>query len=141
MQWFQTEAGCLATAHTWMVPGEAPMVTITLAGIRNEHWRRELGRGQAVSPLHARLYITRGVQHHARGDEALRLLLTCPTQIDPDINPWGDCDMLKVILGGEKFYLKVDCYARSWEPNEASENTDCDNMTTRVFTCMLANEY
>lgn len=117
------------------------MITITLTGIRNEHWRRELGRGQAVSPLYARLFITRGVQYHQRGDEALRLLLTCPTQIDPGINPWGDCDMLRGILDGEIFYLKVDCYARGWEPNEASLDPAEDDLTTRVFTCMLASEY
>ena len=66
------------------------MIMITIAGIRNERWRRELGRGQAVSPLYARLYVTRGVHHHPRGAEALRYLLTCPPQIDPGINPWGD---------------------------------------------------
>lgn len=117
------------------------MVMITLAGIRNEHWRRLLSLEHPVSPLYARLFVTRGVHHHPRGYEALRELLTCPAQTDTDINPCGDCDMLKVALGGDTFYLKVDCYARSWEPNEASENPDCDDMTTRVFTCMLASEY
>jgi len=117
------------------------MVMITLAGIRNERWRRQLGGGQAGSPLYARLYITRGVQHHPRGVEALRKLLTCPPQIDPAVNPWGDCDLLKVVLDGDTFYLKVDCYARSWNPNEASEDPANDEMTTRVYTCMLASEY
>ena len=117
------------------------MVVITIAGIRNEGWRRELGRGQAVSPLYARLYITRGVHYHPQGHEALRYLLTCPPQTDPGINPWGDCDMLKVVHGGDTFYLKVDCYARSWDPNEASEDPDNDELTTRVFTCLLASEY
>ena len=117
------------------------MIVITIAGIRNERWRRELGRRQAVSPLYARIYITRGVQNHPQGDQALRELLTCPTQIDPAINPWGDCDMLKVVHGGDTFLLKVDCYARSWDLNEASEDPDNDELTTRVFTCMLAGEY
>jgi hypothetical protein len=81
------------------------MVMITIAGIRNERWRRELGRGQAVSPLYARLFITRGVQHHPRGHEALRYLLTCPPQIDPAVNPWGECDLLKVVLDRNTFYL------------------------------------
>jgi hypothetical protein len=117
------------------------MVMITIAGIRNERWRRELGRGQAVSPLYARLFITRGVQHHPRGHEALRYLLTCPPQIDPAVNPWGECDLLKVVLDRNTFYLKVDCYARSWEPSEASEDPANDEMTTRVYTCLLASEY
>ncbi|WP_043484742.1 DUF3768 domain-containing protein [Geothrix fermentans] len=117
------------------------MVMITLAGIRNEHWRRQLGGGQAVSPKYARLYITRGVQHHPRGAEALRKLLTCPPQIDPAVNPWGDCDLLKVVLDGETFYLKADCFARSWNPCEASEDPANDERTTRVYTCMLASEY
>jgi hypothetical protein len=117
------------------------MVTITLAGIRNEHWRRLLSGEHPVSPLYARLYVTRGVHHHPRGYEALRMLLTCPTQIDPAINPWGDCDMLRVTLGGDTFYLKVDCFGRSWDLTEASPDPACDDMTTRVFTCMLASEY
>lgn len=117
------------------------MAMITHAGIRNEYWRRRLGRGEIVYPRYARLYITRGVQHHPRGTEALRKLLTCPPQIDPAVNPWGYCDLLKVVLDGDTFYLKVDCYARSWHPNEASENPADDEQTTRVYTCMLASEY
>ena len=118
------------------------MVLITIAGIRNEHWRRQLGRGQAISPRHARLYCTRGVLHHPCGNEALTELLTCPTQIDPGINPWGDCDMLKTVQGGDTFYLRVDCYAATWgTPSEASEDSASDELTTRVFTCMLASEY
>jgi len=49
--------------------------------------------------------------------------------------------LLKVELGGDTFLLKVDCYARSWEPNEASEDPANDEMTTRVYTCLLASEY
>lgn len=117
------------------------MVLITHAGIRNERWRKLLSLEHPVSPLYARLYVTRGVHHHPRGYEALRMLLTCPTQSDPGINPWGDCDMLKVVLDGDTFYLKVDCYARSWNPCEASEDPADDEKTTRVYTCMLASEY
>lgn len=43
--------------------------------------------------------------------------------------------------GRDTFLLKVDCYARRWEPNEASEDPADDEKTTRVCTCMLANEY
>lgn len=118
------------------------MVMITNAGIRNEYWRRRMGRGEIVNPRYARLYITRGVQHHPYGEIALRELLTCPTQIHPDINPWGGCDLLKTVQGGETFYLKVDCYAATWgTPEEASEDSSDDELTTRVYTCMLASEY
>ena len=67
----------------------------------------------------------------------MRELLTCPTQIDPGVNPSGECDLLKVVLDGETFYLKVDCYARNWEPSEVSEDPANDEKTTRVYTCML----
>ncbi len=118
------------------------MTLITIAGIRNEHWRRELSLGHPISPRYARLYITMGVQHHPRGTEALRHLLTCPPQIAPAINPWGECDMLKVVLGGDTFFLKVDCYAATWgNPEEASEDSADDEKTTRVYTCLLASDY
>ncbi len=118
------------------------MITITMTGIRNEHWRRELGRGEAVPPRYARLFVTRGIQHHPRGMEALRKLLNCPPQTNPDINPWGDCDLLRVTLDGEAFLLKVDCYAATWgTPEEASGVPSNDEVTTRVYTCMLASEY
>ncbi len=118
------------------------MILITMTGIRNEHWRRELGRGQAVPLRYARLYVTQGIQHHPRGVEALQKLLTCPPQTEPEINPWGECDLLRVPLAGETFLLKVDCYAATWGyPEDASEDPADDERTTRVFTCMLASEY
>lgn len=118
------------------------MVLITIAGIRNEHWRRQLGSGEPVLARYARLYVTRGVEHHLYGQEALKELLTCPPQIQPDVNPWGECDLLKTVQGGETFYLKVDCYAAtSGSPEEASCDPAVDDMTTRVYTCMLASEY
>lgn len=118
------------------------MVMITIAGIRNEYWRKKLGCGEIVPPRYARLMVTRGALHHPQGENALRELLTCPPQTHPDINPWGECDLLKTVQGGETFYLKVDCYAAtSGSAEEASCDPAVDEMTTRVYTCMLASEY
>ncbi len=118
------------------------MVMITNAGIRNEYWRRRLGRGEIVFPHYARLYCTPGVLNHPMGQQALKELLTCPPQVHPDINPWGECDLLKTVQGGDTFYLKVDCFAATWgTPEEASPDPAKDDPTTRVYVCMLANEY
>jgi hypothetical protein len=117
------------------------MARITPVGIRNEYWRRRLMIGLMPPPKHVRLFVTAGVEQHPRGIEALAVLLTGATQMDEDINPSGDCDMLKATLGADTFYLKVDCYAAGEDLKEASEDPADDEKTTRVFTCLLAGEY
>jgi hypothetical protein len=61
--------------------------------------------------------------------------------MDEGSNPWGDCDLLVAELGGTRFFLKVDTYARAEELQYFSEDPADDELTTRVMTCMLASEY
>jgi len=117
------------------------MVKITPTGIRNEYWRGRLSQNVMTPQRYARLYITRGVKSHPRWIEALAALLAGPAQMHRDINPWGDCDMLKVVLDGDTFYLKVDHYAPGEELKLGSDDPADDEKTTRVFTCLLADEY
>ena len=117
------------------------MAQINDVGRRNEYWMARLANGPAPEPQFARLFITRGANLHPRGMEALRLLLDGPTQDHDDIDPYGDRDMRKVTLDGTKFYLKVDCYAPADDLQWGSESPEDDAKTTRVFTCLLADEY
>lgn len=117
------------------------MAQLSPTGQRNEFWRGRLAKGPAPAPRYARLLLTRGVQAHPRGMEALAELLSGPTQDHEDIDPYGDRDMRKVTLGGDKFYLKVDCYAPDEDLQWGSEAPEDDEKTTRVFTCLLADEY
>jgi len=116
-------------------------VKITPTGIRNEYWRGLLSQDVRTPQHYARLYLTRGVKSHPLWCEALAALLAGPAQMDERINPWGDCDMQKVSLGGETFYLKVDCYGKADPMDQGSEDSADDEKTIRVFTCMLASEY
>lgn len=116
-------------------------VKITPTGIRNEYWRGQLKQDVRVSQQYARLYMTRGVQNHRQGLKAVAYLLAGPAQMDEGINPWGDCDMLKVSLAGETFYLKVDCYGKAESIDQGTDDPADDEKTIRVFTCLLASEY
>jgi hypothetical protein len=116
-------------------------VKITPTGIRNEYWRGQLKQDVRVPQQYARLYMTRGVKNHPMWTQALAALLAGPAQMDEGINPWGDCDMLKVSLGGETFYLKVDCYGKAETMDQGTEDPTDDEKTIRVFTCLLASEY
>ncbi|GEM_PF-2765985 len=116
-------------------------VKISPTGIRNEFWRGQLKQDVRVPRHYARIYLTRGVKNHPMWMEALAALLAGPAQMDEGINPWGDCDMLKVSLGGEIFYLKVDCYGKAESMDQGTEDPADDERTIRVFTCLLASEY
>lgn len=116
------------------------MSAINEIGLRNEHWRAQLGTFKADT-RYARLLMTRGVSNHPRGWEAIVKLLRGPEQSHDDIDPRGERDMLKLELGGTKFYLKVDMYARAEELQFFSEDPADDEKTVRVFTVLLADEY
>jgi len=116
-------------------------VKISATGIRNEYWRKLIGEGIRPPHRYARLYCTRGVRHHPLGMQALTALLEGPAQMDRDINPRGDCDMLKVSAGGDTFYLTVGCHGKGMEMDLPSRDPADDEATVRIFTCMLSSEY
>jgi len=116
-------------------------VQISPTGIRNEFWRRMILAGVRNPPRYVQFIISEGVRAHPQGTKAMGYLLTCPAQMDRDINPLGDCNLLRVIWASEIFYLKVECFAADGQLQRPSEDPSDDQKTTRVFTCMLASEY
>jgi hypothetical protein len=73
--------------------------------------------------------------------EAVAALLCGPEQDSDDIDPRGERDMLMLTLGETKFYLKWDMYAAEEELRFYSEDPADDQVTTRVATILLADEY
>jgi hypothetical protein len=110
-------------------------------GLRNEFWRRQFALGTLPPPRFARLFITRGVELHPRGMEALAELLGGPEQSHPDIDPHHERDMRKVVLDGTTFFMKWDYYSIEGDLDCGSEDPSDDLVTTRVATVLLAEEY
>lgn len=117
------------------------MIQISPTGLRNEFWRRRLLLSGSTPPRYARIRLTEGAHQHPKMVEAVFRLLSCPLQGSEDINPRGDCDLHRLVLGGEVFYLKVDCYAYQGDLRFLSSDPTDDEKTTRIYTCMLASEY
>src|SRR5215468_10925813 len=57
----------------------------------------------------------------------------------PDNDPYGEHDFGSFILVGRKFFWKIDYYDK--EMQWGSENPADSEITTRVLTVMLAEEY
>lgn len=132
---------CSASTAWRRVGAEAPMVQISPTGLRNEYWRRRLLLSGSTPPGYAKIFLTRGLYEHPKLVDVIFRLLSCPVQMGEDINPYGDCDLLKLVMEGETFYLKVNCCASDGDLKLGSDDPTDDEKTTRVFTCMLASEY
>ena len=117
------------------------MVQISAQGMRNEHWRRRLLLGLMVPERYASVIVSEEMERHPYGQEALAALLTGPTQIDPVVNRDGDCDWLRTIIDGESFDLFVSCFAQGEGRSRGSDDASDDDLTTRIYSCMLADEY
>jgi hypothetical protein len=87
-----------------------------------------------------RILITSGVI--ARGTEfqqrALGLLQTYAA-FDADNDPYGEHDFGALVCEGEKLFFKIDYYDRGLK--EHSPDASDPDLTTRVLTLMLADEY
>jgi hypothetical protein len=57
----------------------------------------------------------------------------------PDNDPYGEHDFGTVTVSGTKCFWKIDYYDNKME--FGSEDPTNPNVTTRVLTIMLANEY
>ncbi|GLH74759.1 hypothetical protein GETHLI_32610 [Geothrix limicola] len=117
------------------------MVQITPTGMRNEYWRRRLLCGLMVPERYARVIVSDEMQSHPHGQEALARLLTGPAQLDPVVNAEGDCDWLRVVVAGESFDLLVSCFAQGEGRRRGSDDPSDDDLTTRIYSCMLTEEY
>ncbi len=114
------------------------MVQLSPTGIRNEFWRKRLLVGLMVPERYASVFVDPEVEQHPCGMEALALLLTGPTQLDPAINN-GDCDWLRTTVRGVTFHLLVSCFAQGEPKRRGSDDFADDDVTTRVYACMLAD--
>ena len=116
------------------------MVQISAVGLKNEYWRRRLFLSDSTPPRYARIRLTEAAHRHPKMVEAVFRLLSCPAQMDEEFNPNGDCDLLRLVLDGETFLLKVDCFAYQGDSKISSDDPTDDEKTTRIYTCMLAWE-
>jgi hypothetical protein len=94
-----------------------------------------------VPERYATVWISEGAREHPGALEALARLLTCPVQVDPEINREGDCDWLRTIIDGVDFDLFVNCYAHGEQPKRGSGDPSDDDLTTRLYSLMLSSEY
>ena len=70
--------------------------------------------------------------------EALRQVATF-SEFTPDNDPHGEHDFGSFTLVGRKFFWKIDYYDK--EMQHGSDNPSDPDVTTRVLTLMLAEEY
>ena len=117
------------------------MIHISAQGVRNEFWRRRLLLGLMVPERYASVMVSEEMQGHPSGLEALSRLLTGPAQLDPVVNAEGDCDWLRVVVQGKSFDLFVTCLAQGEHRRRGSDDPSDDDLTTRIYSCMLSDEY
>ena len=117
------------------------MVQITPTGMRNEYWRRRLLLGLMVPERYATVQVSEEMEQNPKCQEALARLLTGPAQMDSVVNAEGDCDWLRVVVAGESFDLFVSCFAQGGRYRRSSDDPGDDDLTTRIYSCMLSDEY
>jgi len=79
----------------------------------------------------------------ALGPEKVAALIAQVTSFDAfseDNDPYGEHDFGSVTLDGEKYFWKIDYYAKA-DPNMGSEDPSDEMVTERVLTLMRTDEY
>jgi hypothetical protein len=115
------------------------MVQISPTGVRNEYWRRRLLLGLMVPERYAAVMVPPEIEKHPGLVDALAYLLTCQPQMDPVLNQDGDCDWLQCTVAGITFNLFVSCFAQGEVMERGSDDFADDEVTTRIFSCVLAH--
>lgn len=75
-------------------------------------------------------------------DDTRAAVFTAVMQYDDfteDNDPYGEHDFGKVVVDGQDFFFKIDCYDLTM--HFGSDNPADPAITTRVLTIMLASEY
>lgn len=114
-------------------------VAITPTGEANNRFRAEVLLGR---PGHHRILSTLGIQAlgPAVVQEILHQVLVFPDQsFRESFDPYGDRDFIVVHSQGQKVWAKIDTYDLSMK--WMSENPADDEVTVRVLTLMLPDEY
>ena len=94
---------------------------------------RQTGRG-------GRIMITQGIQ--ALGEQAVAAIIAKVRAFDaftPDNDPYGEHDFGKIVHDGQKVFWKMAYYDKAME--YGSPDPSDPNVTTRIMTVMLADEY
>jgi hypothetical protein len=101
---------------------------------------RELNDQLRINHQGGRLVMTRGVASLSlRQQTAMFMLLRSFTAFDTDNDPYGEHDMGSLELGTISVLWKIDYY--DGELQFASPDPADPDVTTRVLTLMLAEEY
>jgi len=84
--------------------------------------------------------MTRGVQSLGQ-DTVYKIMdaVRSADHFDPDNDPYGEHDFGSVTVDGNKYFWKIDYYDQ--ELKFHSPDKSDSNVTTRVLTIMLAEEY
>jgi hypothetical protein len=108
---------------------------VSTARIRNLNDAFRTAPGQA-----AHVYVTRGIAAMPIEQQA-HILQRVRSFADftPDNDPWGEHDFGSFEHAGKKIFWKIDCYDR--DLNYGSPDPSDENITERVLTVMLAEEY
>ena len=102
---------------------------------------RELNDAFRTAPGHAvHVYVTRGIAAMPLEEQAdIMRRVRAFTAFTQDNDPWGEHDFGSFEHAGKTIFWKVDCYDR--DLNYGSPDPADENVTTRVMTVMLAEEY
>ncbi|MCV6600245.1 MAG: DUF3768 domain-containing protein [Cohaesibacter sp.] len=90
--------------------------------------------------LTGRVVMTRGIQELPEATrERVFSLVRCYSDFDAGNNPHGERDFGAFELGGESYFWKIDYYDN--DLTYLNPNPENPNVTIRVLTIMLADEY
>ena len=62
-------------------------------------------------------------------------------QFDAENDPYGEHDFGYLTFNSEKYYFKIDYYAKGSNYQRGSEDPSNESITTRIITLMRADEY
>jgi hypothetical protein len=95
---------------------------------------------RAASKGVARVYITRGIASMALEQQAeIMRRVRDFSAFTPDNDPHGEHDFGSFEFAGKTIFWKIDCY--DCDLNYGSPDPADENVTERVLTVMLAEEY
>jgi hypothetical protein len=101
---------------------------------------RELNDAFRASPIGGKIMLTLGVQALSDQDHATALAqVRTFSAFTPDNDSHGEHDFGAFDVGGEKLFWKIDYFDPSYELG--SDDAADPNVTRRVLTIMLADEY
>jgi hypothetical protein len=101
---------------------------------------RKLNDGLRKTGIGGRVLLTRGVLGFGlEFAVAARRAVAGFDEFDDDNDPYGEHNFGQVQVGGHRLMFKIDYYDLAIEAG--SEDPGDPNVTTRVLTIMLSNEY